>query len=99
MSKPSETKKPSQRKKIGEVLFAIGFSIILTLFLTVIASSLVTSFWGPSTPVVYYENLLTPIFIAGLIMILVGLAFFILPEGPSKDGTWVMKMSPFIGNN
>jgi len=86
-----EVRKPSRRKQLGAVLFWIGFIIVAISFIPIIASALGTS--------VTNYRYVVDFMIVGVIIAIFGLFTALFPEGYTEEGTWIMKMSPFAGNN
>jgi len=85
-----EARKPSLRKRLGAVIFWIGFIIVAISFIPTIASALGTS----SMDYAY----LTDFILLGIIIAIFGLAAALFPDGQPKKGVWIMMMSPFWGS-
>jgi len=86
-----EVRKPSRRKRLGAVLFWIGIIIVVVSIFTTIS----LSFLLPSSSE-YLGNMTLGI---GIIFAIFGLIAALIPGGQGEDGTWIMMMSPFAGNN
>jgi len=84
-------KKKSLRKRLGKVIFWIGFIIIAVSLIPSIA----TAVGAPSTDHRFISNFVG----AGILLAILGLFTALFPEGYTEEGTWIMKMSPFAGNN
>jgi hypothetical protein len=95
----TDIQQPSRRKRAGRVVFFIGLALLAVIIVFSLSVSIVSSYSGAEIPIANYSSITLLIFVLGLLLILAGLIAAILPEGPSKDGIWVMKMSPFAGTN
>lgn len=95
----TEIKKRSRRKRAGRAVFLAGLILLLIVIVSTLSISIVSSYSGTEISVPNYINFTMLIFVLGLLLVVAGLIAVVLPEGPSKDGTWVMMMSPFAGNN
>jgi len=95
----ADVRKPSRRKGAGRVIFFIGFALLLIAIVFSFSISLVSSYSGAEVPISDYSGIISLIFTAELLLILAGLAAVVLPEGPSKDGIWVMMVGPYAGPN
>lgn len=84
---------------MGREVFLIGLSLLLIVIVFSFSMSIVSSYSGVEIPMSNYSSITLFLFILGLLLIAAGLIAVVLPEGPSKDGTWVMMMSPFAGTN
>ena len=91
-----EEKKLSKRRRLGKILFKVG---LLFEFFSIIFGGLIglVSAIGVSQPLTWeMSNLLQYPVLIGIFMIVVGLITWIIPEGMSEDGVWIMKVGPFI---
>jgi O-antigen/teichoic acid export membrane protein len=95
----TSVERPSRRKRAGRVVFFIGLSLVLVAIILSFSISIVSAYSGTEIPISSYSDITALIFIIGLVLIIAGLTAIILPEGLSKDETWIMKMSPYAGNN
>jgi len=85
----------SARRRIGKIMFLIGLIVVgMTVASLVILSA--AAYGGYDVQLTSYSNIMTPIIVVGFLILLVGLALAVLPEGPSKDGLWVLKTGPYI---
>lgn len=90
---------PSRRKRIGRVLFLVGIALIVIGLVSSLLISVVSAYSGSVPPTASFEYVRLFLVISGLLLVLAGLAAVLLPEGPSKDGLWVMKIGPLFGNS
>ena len=90
-SEETEKKKASLRKRLGKVIFWIGFIVVAVSLIPSIA----TAVGAPSTDYGYVSNFIG----VGILLAIVGLFTALFPEGHTEQETWIMKMSPFAGNN
>lgn len=93
-----ETTQPSRRKRIGRMIFFWGLALILIEIIMSLLISIVAAYSGLETPIASFEYIHFLLVVSGILFVLGGLAAALLPEGPSDDGIWVMKMSPIVGN-
>lgn len=94
-----ETNQQSRRKRIGRIVLMMGLALVVIVITSSILISVVAAYSGIEIPLASFEFLQFILVVSGILMVLVGLAAVLLPEGPSKDGLWVMKMGPMFGNN
>jgi uncharacterized membrane protein HdeD (DUF308 family) len=88
----------TKRQRIGRVFLAIG-SILAGFSVVCLFTIPAAAFSGADTDVSPLAGLIAPSGVLGVVLILLGLAMVILPDGPSKDGVWVMMLGPFAGRN
>ncbi|TFF91570.1 hypothetical protein EU546_08430 [Candidatus Thorarchaeota archaeon] len=93
-----ESRKDGKRRKLGRVLFMAGLVVLSFSIVSVLVVS-VAAYSGLPIQVSSYSSYLVPIGIFGVLMVVAGIVMVILPEGPSKDGVWVMMMGPYAGRN
>jgi uncharacterized membrane protein YidH (DUF202 family) len=92
----TETPTPSMRKRIGRLVLYVGLAVLVIDLVSSFLISLVSAYSGSENPMTNYQTLNLFIVVAGILMVFAGLAAVLLPEGPSKDGLWVMKLGPFV---
>lgn len=92
-TKDGEARDASRRKRIGKAIFWLGAVLVIS---TVLAPFVVSAlaYTGMDVQLGFYESFLTPLFIFGIIMIILGIALALFP-GFSKDGLWIMMTGPF----
>ena len=95
----STIEKQSRKKRLGRAALYLGLSIILVVFVFSLSMSIVSSYSGVEIPVSSYSYLSSLITVIGIMLIIAGIVAIILPDGPSRDGVWVMKLGPLVGNN
>lgn len=101
MNEPEDEAKPKEyttRRKAGRILFMAGLLILSSSVLSILVVS-VAAYSGVAVKVSAYFGYLVPIGIFGGLLSVAGLLMFLLPEGPSKNGVWVMMMGPYAGRN
>lgn len=84
------------RRRIGKIVLAVGLFVIVLVIVLGILTSLVSAYGGSTELVRVYDVIAYPCFVFGIILVMGGLVAIILPEGPSKDGVWVLKTGPYI---
>jgi archaellum biogenesis protein FlaJ (TadC family) len=94
-----EINQQSKRKRIGRIVLMMGLALIVIVITSSLLISVVAAYSGIGNPIASFEYLQFILVISGILMVLVGLAAVLLPEGPSKDGVWIMKMGPMFGNS
>lgn len=95
----SEIVPPSRRKRIGRVVFLLGIALIVIGLVSSLLISVVSAYSGSVPPMGNFGYIELFLVISGLLLVLAGLAAVLLPEGPSRDGLWVMKIGPLFGNS
>ncbi len=93
-----ETTKPSRRKRFGRMVFLLGLALIVIDIITSLLISIVAAYSGLGTPIANVEYLHFLLVVSGILLLFAGFAAALLPEGPSDDGIWIMKMGPIVGN-
>jgi hypothetical protein len=83
------------KRRIGKIVLAVGFFIIVLVIVLGILTSLVSAYDGSTELVRQYEILSPPIFVFGIILVMSGLVAILLPEGLSQDGVWILKTGPY----
>lgn len=73
----------------------MGMFLILSFVILGVCVSLVAAYTGAAGMNQTYLNIAIPGFVMGFLLIMVGLAAVLLPEGFSKDGLWSMKVGPY----
>ena len=86
----------SRRQRIGKITLVIGVFIVLSLVILGVCVSLVTAYTGAAGMNQAYLDIAVPGIVIGLLLMMVGLAAVLLPEGLSKDGLWVIKVGPYV---
>lgn len=94
----SESSVKSTRKRIGRILFMAGLLLLSFSVLSILVVSVV-AYTGGTIQVSTYSGYLVPIGIFGGLLLVAGLLMVVLPDGPSKDGVWVMMLGPYAGRN
>jgi len=84
-------KKKSHIKRLGKALFWIGLIIIVVSFITTIL--------GFALPATIPDGSIINWLGIGLVLTILGFFAALCPDGHGEDGTWIMMMSPFAGNN
>jgi hypothetical protein len=100
MTSPQEestAEKQSRRKKLGRAALYIGFSIIIGNFISSLSLPIAYFYLGAYTPESSYLNYSLLTTIIGIALILVGLIAILHPKATSKDGVWIMMLSPYVG--
>jgi hypothetical protein len=87
---------PSFRRRVGKVAVMTGVFLIASLVILGVCVSFVAAFTGSSSLSQGYLNIAIPGFVFGVLLMIVGFAAALLPEGLSKDGLWVMQTGPYI---
>jgi len=87
---------PSFRRRAGRVAVMTGVFLITSLVVLGVCVSFVAAFTGSSSLGQAYLNATIPGFVIGVLLMTVGLAAALLPEGLSKDGLWVLQTGPYI---
>jgi uncharacterized membrane protein (DUF485 family) len=93
-----QTKEPEQdllRQRIGKFVMWVGISIMLFVFITGMYISL-AAYTSHFVQYTSEGSLLTPLLLTGIVLILFGVAAIIYPSGPSKDGSWILMMGPYV---
>jgi hypothetical protein len=93
-----EPRRLTKRQRIGRIFFAIG-CVLAGLSVVCMFTVSAAAFSGVDIDVSLLAGLITPFGVLGVVLILLGLAMVLLPDGPSKDGVWVMMLGPFAGRN
>ena len=94
----SEPEEITRRQRLGRVVFFVGCLLAAFSVLSVVTVSVAAS-TGMVAEVSTYTSFAVPIGILGVLLILVGLAVVLLPDGPSRDGVWVMMMGGSSGGS
>ncbi len=84
-------KKNFLRKRLGKVLFVIGFIIVAFSILSTIPIFVLPSRTSDASMNVGVG--------LGAILAIIGLFAALFPDGQSEEGAWIMMMSPYAGNN
>jgi hypothetical protein len=84
------------RRRIGKIVLAVGLFVIVLVIVLGILTSLVSAYGGSTELVRVYDVIAYPCFVFGIILVMGGFVAIILPEGPSKDGVWILKTGPYI---
>lgn len=92
-TKEGEARDASRRKRIGKVIFWLGVVLVIATVLAPFVVS-VLAYTGMEVQLGFYESFLTPLFIFGIIMVILGIALALFP-GFSRDGLWIMMTGPF----
>lgn len=92
-TKEGEARDASRRKRIGKVIFWLGVVLVIATVLAPFVVS-VLAYTGMEVHLGFYESFLTPLFIFGIIMVILGIALALFP-GFSRDGLWIMMTGPF----
>jgi hypothetical protein len=90
-----ETEQKPLRWFIGRIVTWVGLAIVTFVLIITMYISL-AAYTGQSIQFTNYENLLSPIILTGIVLILFGVAALLYPTGPSKDGSWILMMGPYV---
>lgn len=91
-------KPQSRRRRIGKSICLLsGLAVVITLFGGLVVT--VAAMSGVTQPMISYNQYASPVALLSILSFLVGLVMYIIPEGFSEDGAWVMMTGPFAGNN
>lgn len=90
-----ETEQKPLRRFIGRIVTCVGLAIVTFVLIIAMYISL-AAYTGQSIQFTNYENLLSPIILTGIVLILFGVAALLYPTGPSKDGSWILMMGPYV---
>lgn len=93
-----QQKEPEQkhlRRFIGRIVTWVGLAIVTFVLIIAMYISL-AAYTGQNIQFTNYENLLSPIILTGIVLILFGVAALLYPTGPSKDGSWILMMGPYV---
>ncbi len=83
-----------RRRRGAKNLLAVGLVAIAVVFLLSLADS-VWAMAGHPEMLQDSEGLVVPMFLIGLLFVVVGLLAYILPTGYSKETLWAWKTGPF----
>lgn len=90
-----ETEQKPLRRFIGRIVTWVGLAIVTFVLIIAMYISL-AAYTGQNIQFTNYENLLSPIILTGIVLILFGVAALLYPTGPSKDGSWILMMGPYV---
>ncbi|MFX1604574.1 MAG: hypothetical protein ACFFDD_01575, partial [Promethearchaeota archaeon] len=82
------------KRRIGKIVLAAGLLIIVVVIVLGMFASLVSATGGSTELLRVYNTILGPGLVIGILLVMVGFAAILLPEGLSKDGVWVLKTGP-----
>jgi uncharacterized membrane protein YadS len=84
------------RRRVGKVVLMTGVFLIASLVILGVCVSFVAAYTGSTGLDQGYLNIAIPGFVIGFLLMIVGLTAFLLPEGLSEDGLWIIKTGPYI---
>ncbi|MGD9395417.1 MAG: hypothetical protein PVJ05_03220 [Candidatus Thorarchaeota archaeon] len=95
-SEREERREIPSRRRIGKIVLAAGLLIIFVVIVLGMFVSLVSAY-GDSTELLrVYDALVGPGLFIGILLMMIGFAAILLPEGFSQDGVWVLKTGPYV---
>jgi hypothetical protein len=74
-----------------------GLVAITTLFGAMVLSAVALT--GVTQPIVAYQGFAPSVFLLSLFTLVIGSAMYIIPEGLSEDGAWIMMTGGYTGTN
>ena len=82
------------KRRIGKIVLAAGLLIIVVVIVLGMFVSLVSAYGGSTELLRVYDAIVGPGLVIGILLVMVGFAAILLPEGLSQDGVWVLKTGP-----
>lgn len=91
----NKPQKSSRRRKVGIVTLKIGVILLISIITAELGVMLVDAYSGSRSMVYATQDVAIVIFPVSLILIFIGLALILMPDGLTYDGIWIFNVGGF----
>ena len=89
----------TRRRRYGKKLLVTGVILIVGSFVSFLVLAVILELTGYVFESSNIQTIIVVMMGFGIFLILLGLLGFASSKGLNEEGTWIMQMSPFAGNN